>query len=270
MHLRTDWQSTFSNALLQPDEPVPLGLQDPHGEPTVKRFAVYRNNVVAGLTEALKVGFPAVCRIVGEEFFAAMARVFVIQDQPRSPVLLEYGENFATFIGNFMPAKSLPYLADVARIERGWLEAYHAPESIPLHALALASIPSEELYGVRFHIHPSVRLIRSSFPAFTIWSTNIDGASPMAVDLESGGENVLVSRPTAEVEIRTVSDGAAEFIRSVAEGNTVCEAARTALTSDTSFNLSSTLSRVMETGIFVGYDSDDPAIMNDKRGHCGD
>ncbi len=205
--------------------PYRLGCRNPYSPPTLKRFAVHRNNIVAGLTEALKVDFPAVCRIVGDDFFAAMARVYVVRHPPRSPVLLEYGGHFATFIDNFAPAKTLPYLGDVAHIERAWLEAYHAPEAAPLHSSVLASIPAKQLDDIRFHLHPSVRLIRSKFPAYTIWSTNIDGATPMAVDLEAGGENVLVSRPAAKVEIRLLSVGGVEFVRSIAEGNTVGEAA---------------------------------------------
>jgi len=266
--MRTDWHNNFAKALLHPEKAVPPGLQDPYGKPTVQRFAVYRNNIVAGLTETLKVDFPAVCRIIGEDFFAAMARVYIVQHPPRSPVLLEYGGYFATFIDNFGPAESLPYLGDVARIERGWLEAYHASEATPLHPSALASVPSEQLHGIRFRLHPSVRLIRSKFPAFTIWSTNIEGGTPTAVDLGAGGENVLVSRSAAEIEIRRLSDGGVEFIRSVAEGNTTCKAARAALAFDCSFDLSTMLTGMIEAGTFVAYESDYATITSDERGHC--
>jgi hypothetical protein len=268
MHMQTDWHIEFATAVLHPDEAVPSGLQDPYGRPTLKRFAVYRNNIVAGLTEALRVDFPAVCRIVGEDFFAAMARIYVLQHPPRSPVLLEYGEHFATFIDNFEPAESVPYLGDVARIERGWLEAYHSAEATPFKPSALTSIPSEYLHCARFHLHPSVRVVRSKFPAFTIWSTNIEGGTPTPVDLEAGGENVLVSRSVAEVEIRTLSDPGVEFICSVAEGNTICEATRTALAFDSCLDLSWMFTSMIEAGIFVAHPGDDGAITNDERGHC--
>jgi hypothetical protein len=72
------------------------------------------------LTEALKDAFPAVHRIVGPEFFQAMARAYIVLEPPRSPILLDYGAGFPDFIGEFEPAAVLPYLADVARIERAW------------------------------------------------------------------------------------------------------------------------------------------------------
>ncbi len=122
-------QRGFAAALLDPGLPMPDGLVGPDGEPGPKRFAVYRNNVVAGLTETLKDAFPAVHRIVGTDFFRAMARAYVLVEPPRSPIMLDYGAGFPDFIRQFDPAAGLPYLADVARIERAWTEAYHAPEA---------------------------------------------------------------------------------------------------------------------------------------------
>ncbi|WP_143328493.1 HvfC/BufC N-terminal domain-containing protein, partial [Caballeronia terrestris] len=96
-------QSAFAMAILHPEYPIPPGLTGPDGEPSARRFAVYRNNVVAGLCDALKAAYPATRRIVGDEFFAAMARAYVLREPPRSPVMLRYGEGFADFVGAFEP-----------------------------------------------------------------------------------------------------------------------------------------------------------------------
>ncbi len=113
--------------MLDPELPPPAGLVGPDGEPSSRRFAVYRNNVVAGLIAGAAVtAFPAVHRIVGADFFLAMARAYVAEEPPGSPIMLDYGAGFPDFIGRFEPAMTLPYLADVARIERAWSEAYHA------------------------------------------------------------------------------------------------------------------------------------------------
>jgi hypothetical protein len=47
-----------------------------------------------------------------------MARSYVALAPPSSPIMLDYGAGFPDFIGAFEPAKCLPYLQDVARIER--------------------------------------------------------------------------------------------------------------------------------------------------------
>src|SRR5215475_8850242 len=80
-----DRQRVFSAALVNPEAEIPPGLLGPNRLPSQKRFAVYRNNVVVGLIEALRTSFPATCRIVGEEFFWAMAREYVVLEPPSSP-----------------------------------------------------------------------------------------------------------------------------------------------------------------------------------------
>ncbi len=180
-------QRDFAQALLDPARPVPGGLVGPDGAPSARRFAVYRNNVVIGLAGTLATSFPAVCRIVGDEFFQAMAAAFARATPPSSPILLDYGAGFADFIAAFPPAASLPYLPDVARIERAWREAYHAAEAAALRAEDLAEIPGERAAALRLALHPSLRLVRSRFPALTIWRMNVADGVPAPVDLEAGG-----------------------------------------------------------------------------------
>src|SRR5260370_18749348 len=87
-------QRDFAAALLDPGLPLPPGLVGPDGEPSPKRFAVYRNNVVAGRTESLKDAFPAGRRIVGADFFQAMECAYVVSDPPRPAFLSHYAAGF--------------------------------------------------------------------------------------------------------------------------------------------------------------------------------
>jgi len=243
----------FSAALLDPALAVPPGLLGPDREPSPRRFAVYRNNVVVGLTEALRAAFPAVCRIVGEEFFRAMARAYVLSEPPASPVLLNYGAGFADFVAHFEHAESLPYLPDVARIDRAWTEAYHAPEAVALEPDAFAVISGDLAPKIRLDLHPSLRVVRSQFPALTIWRMNVRDGVPGPVDLESGGEDALVLRPAADVEVRSMPRGAAEFIASLASGQPLIDAATSAIGADGSFDLAANLAALIGAGLFTGY-----------------
>lgn len=247
-------QQEFAAALLDAALPVPFGLVGPDGEASPKRFAVYRNNVMAGLTEALKDAFPAVHRIVGAEFFQAMARAYVGVEPPRSPILLDYGAGFPDFIREFEPAAVLPYLTDVARIERAWTEAYHSLEASPIDPTALAALAPEGFSAVRFQLHPSTRLVRSQFPALTIWQMNVGDGVPAPVDLAAGGEDMLVVRPLADVEARLISGGSFEFVQALADGACVLAALKAALTADHRFDLSANLAGLMQAGALVGYD----------------
>ncbi|MBS0597581.1 MAG: putative DNA-binding domain-containing protein [Proteobacteria bacterium] len=243
----------FASALLDPDRAIPAGLVGPDGETSARRFAVYRNNVFVGLTDALRAGFPRLVRLVGDEFFAAMARVFAAARPPSSPVLLHYGAEFPDFIASFPPAESLPYLADVARIERAATEAYHEREAAPLTPSALADVPPEQTPWLRFRLHPSVRLVRSPFPAFTIWRMNAADATPAPVDL-SEAQDTMVLRPDAEVDVRHMLPASHDFVATLGQGLTLSQALETALAVDGDFDLSENLRELIQMGAFVGFE----------------
>jgi hypothetical protein len=261
-----DRQRGFAAALLDPTLAAPSGLLGPDAESSPKRFAVYRNNVAVALTAALQANFPAVCRIVGEEFFRAMARVYAMSDPPRSPILLGYGAGFAKFIAGFEPVSSLPYLSDVARVERAWTEAYHARDAEAVDPPALAAIPSQRIAETVLAVHPSLRIVRSRFPALTIWRMNLADGVPEPVDLEVGGQDVLLLRPAAGVEVLSMPPGAAEFVTALAQGRSLAEATRAALSADAGFDLSANLVALIGAGAFIGFGLTGAAIGADMTG----
>src|SRR5450432_3201993 len=165
------FETSFADALLDANRPIPDGVMAHNAAIPARRFAVYRNNVVAGLTKALKSRFPVVEKIVGEEFFTAMARVFVTGQPPRSPLLAAYGDELAAFIAGFEPARKLAYLADVARLEAARTCAYYAADITPIDEGRLAvfdTLDSSVIEGIRFDLHPSIEIVRSLYPIVTI------------------------------------------------------------------------------------------------------
>lgn len=246
-------QRAFAAALLDSTLPTPAGIVGPDGRPSSRRFAVYRNNVMVGLTQTLKDAYPAVHRIVGSEFFHALARAYVVGDLPRSPMLFDYGAGLPDLIDRFEPASVLPYLADVARIERAWTEAYHSAEASPISPSAFSEIDLNLLPDISLVLHPSVRIVRSRFPALTIWQMNVDGGVPGPVDLAAGGENALVVRPEADVEIRSIPNGSPEFIHALASRRPVLAAFEEAMAANPSFDLSANLSDLIQVGAVVGF-----------------
>jgi hypothetical protein len=181
-----------------------------------------------------------------------MAFAFVLSDPPTSPILLEYGAGFPDFIGKFEPAAALPYLPDVARIERAWAEAYHAAEAIPLERSAFAAIAPADLADLHLALHPSLRIVRSSLPALTIWRMNVGDGVPGLVDLAAGGEDALVARPETEVEVRSMPPGGAEFVAALANRQSVTEATRTAVAAYPLFDLAANLAGLMGARILTG------------------
>jgi hypothetical protein len=217
-----------------------------------KRFAVYRNNVVVSLVNALRSRFPAVEKIVGAEFFAAMARVFVGEHPPRSKILSEYGEDFAGFIASFPPAEHLHYLPDVARLEAARTRAYHAADATPIAADALTAFDPERLFALKIALHPSAQVVRSRYPIVTIWAMN-SGELPLGPIDEDQAEDALVIRPQLEVLVRKLPAGGAEFLTGLATGIALGEAAQRAADADGDFDLAANLAGLIESGVMTGF-----------------
>jgi hypothetical protein len=208
--------SGFAASVIDPARPVPHGVVGPHGRSDAKRFAVYRNNVHVGLVGALEARFPVVRRLVGEEFFTAMARVYVGAEKPNSPVLMHYGDTFPGFIAGFAPAATLPYLADVATLEARWSDAYNAADIEPIGPAALADVPPDRLGQAVLRRHPAAALVSSRHAIGSIWSAH---QGEQVVPVNAGvPEAVLVVRPGVEVKLHVLPQEDLAFASSLLAG----------------------------------------------------
>jgi hypothetical protein len=254
---RRSFAAAFYPALLNPEGETPLAVTGPAGKAAVTRYNVYRNNVTVSLINALAAIFPATQRITGQEFFRAMARFHIRATPPTSPLLFEYGRDFPDFIAQYEYAKSMPWLADTARIERAWLDAYHAADVAPLTADALASVAPEQLADAIFVVHPATRIVCSEFSVLTIFAAKrSDEASG---PIEAGApEDTLITRPDLEVSARRLPPGGAVFLKCLISGDSLGEAAFAVLQIVPSFDLPANIAGMLEAGAFakiVGTDS---------------
>ena len=186
------------------------------------RLAVYRGNVYGNLAKALAGAYPVTRKIVGDEFFAAMAREYAREHPSRSGDLNRYGERLAEFVATFPDTADLPYLPDVARME--WLAhlAYYAADPAPFDVAALADIPDERYAGLTARLAPACALLESSWPLERIWAVHQDDYSgEFGADLQSGPHSVLVHRPRWRAEVLSLAAGDFRFLQSLSQGETL-------------------------------------------------
>lgn len=242
--------TAFAEPLLQPARVAPAGIVGPHGKAANKRYDIYRNNVTVSLIESLAAIFPATQRITGLDFFRAMARLHLRETPPTSPLLFEYGRDFPAFIARYEYAQSLPWLADVARIERAWLDAYHAADRQPLDVQALARVPAESLSEVSFVPHPATRIVSSSFAALSAFAAHRGGDAAEPIDI-TVPEDALITRPGLEVVVRRLPPGGAAFLTLLMAGHTLGEAASATLSSNPAFDLPAAIAGMIEAEAFA-------------------
>jgi hypothetical protein len=244
-------QAEFAAALLDPELGCPNGLRTWNDSDPTGRLAVYRNNVVSSLIDALAYTFPVVLQLVGEEFFRAMASVFVRQSPPRSKVLALYGQDFPQFVAQFEPAQSLPYLADVARLEAARVQAYHAADAEPVStetlALALSLGRGDDRTGdLCLVCHPSVRALASRHAVVSLWAAHQVDGEVEAVDVDAS-ECALVVREGLDVLVLRAPVGAASFVAAVQQGLSLSAAVAVAIATS-AFDLTATLSLLLGHG----------------------
>ncbi len=182
----------FNQALHSVDA-IPLHLGEYAEGDFAQRFSVYRNNVRASRTEALRQGFPVLAQLLGADYFTALAAVFIQQHPPRSAALHEYGTELADYIAAFQPLSALGYLADIARLEWARLCAFHAADApvLNLADMDLGTLSERLTQPLRWH--PSVTLLCSESPLYRLWASQQGmGIAPTAQDWPA--ENVLVWR----------------------------------------------------------------------------
>ena len=233
----------FAAALAEPSAAPPPMTGGRLGVPDQRRFSVYRNNVAVGLIGALEARYPVSRRIAGDELFRAMARAFVQSHRPRSPVMIAYGEGFPEFMAGCDGVA--PGLADVARLENAWVEAYHAEDAAAATVGELAALSPDRLPGARIVFHPAARLLRFLTPAASAWAAAQNGDRP-ATPIEAIGEDALITRPDCDVRVRTLPPLGYEFALSLREGATLVEAAQAL--NDPAFDFGTHLVGLVESG----------------------
>lgn len=242
----------FAAAVVDPVRPVPAGLTARPGADIGRRLAVYRNNVTVGLVDALGAGFPVTGRLVGEEFFRAMAQAFVAGNRPSSPMMFEYGAGFADFIAGFAPAASVPYLAGVAALEAARTAAYHAAEAPALAAAVLArrvaGWSGEALLAARATAHPAARVVASGHPIVSVWAAHQGDDPEPAVDGPWRPETALVTRPAGAVRVRALDPAAGAFATALLAGASVGAAGAAALEEHGEFEAGTALVMLADAG----------------------
>jgi hypothetical protein len=250
-------QDAFRRGVLEGDDADARALIASDAIPAERRLAIYRNNTFGSLVTVLQAAFPVVCRLVGEPFFRQAAAAFVRAAPPRVPQLLAYGDAFPDFLAGFPPARSLPYLADTARLEWARQEALFAADAAPLapDAVApdaLAAVPPETVAGLGFELHPSARLVASRFPILRIWQANQpENATVPRVDVTAGGEAVLVLRPDGAVHSHLLSPGDLALVKALDDGAPLAVAAARAAAAESGFDLQQALAGHLTRGTFA-------------------
>lgn len=212
-------------------------------------LAIYRNTVLAGAIEALAANFPVVRALVGAEMFTAVAVDHASEFPPTDPILAYYGAAFAEWIEEQDWASHLPYLSDVARVERLHGEALFAADAEPLDPGALGRLAPHEWTRARLTLHPATRLACSRWPAASLWLAHQDGGDLAGVAWEP--ECILVTRVAHAVRVEAIPAAAHRFLLALARGATVAAAVEAMLAAYPDAEITAAFTLLLDRGAFA-------------------
>jgi hypothetical protein len=221
-----------------------------------QRLAIYRANVAAAAAKALGAAYPVVRQVVGEAFFDGLARAHPRLVPSTSGDLFDYGASFAGFVSEFPHTQSLPYLADLARLEWAVHRAYGAGDAQRLDQQALAQVELTRQAAVHLEWAAGTAIVDSNFPIARVWrihQSDFDGE--FSVDW-SVRECALVAREGFHVVVSALGAGDAAFTASSLAGAALGASAEAALAADPGFDLGRLLGRLMASNVICGFSTD--------------
>lgn len=249
------YQVQFVRALLSCDDPEPSPGQAAWA--THPAFAVYRNTVMKGCIDALQANFPAVTRLVGEDWFRAAAAVYVRAHPPGDPRLFRYGlqqdaskPSFACFLADFAPAQALPYLPGVARLDAAWATCHTAADAPVADAAVLTALAPQALGALCLRPHPAACWAwHDDLPLYTLWSASRAG-SAVDEELVWQGEGALLCRPHDSVQWCPLGHAGCVLLDACASGAPLGQAAEAALQAEPACALADLLALLLQQGAF--------------------
>jgi hypothetical protein len=212
-------QSSVMHALLDGDAHLAAPLIAARGIAPKARLEIYANNARTNFIDSLKSSFPAIRRLVGEDYFLKAARGFHAGHPSRSGDLQPAGEAFAHHLAALHGDDEFRYLGEVARLEWRVQESLLAADHAALDLAKLGGIAAGDYDDLRFYLHPSARLFASQFPCLRIWEANVGSdVEPEMIDLGAGPDRVLLVRSGGQLQWHRLSHGELAFLESMQSG----------------------------------------------------
>ena len=214
---------------------------------TQEGLALYRGNLTATWDKTLSAAYPVLQALVGDEFFAALAKAFGKQHPSTDGDLHRYGAEFADFLTDFAPVASYQYFPDVARYEWALHRAHFAAATPAIDRAYLATCTPQHLEDLRLHLHPSCTLLSSNWSVSAIWRAHQSGRNgatandlPQQIDI---ADLAVTVRPRWRVDLLPLSAAASVALHRIHQGSCLGEALTNALAIDADFSLATDLAQ---------------------------
>ena len=192
-----------------------------------ENLSIYRNNSAVSFRVALEGSYPVVRRRVGDDYFRQLTAQYRDRYPSRSGDLHWIGQDFPAFLLEQLRGTEYTWLADLARLEWARSMASIAKIEPSLPADVLGRFTADQLEHLVFGLQPSLQLVASDFPIFSVWLANqAENAPPL--DQSMGVECGMVRARSDLLEVRPLEPRLFSYLCALEAGAPLGEAVGTA------------------------------------------
>jgi hypothetical protein len=195
-----------------------------------ERLDVYRNNAWQFHLTALECTYPVTQRRVGAEFFRQLARDYRVQHPSQHGDLHWVGEAFPAWLAGRMAVTGYEWLADLARLEWACEMSVAAARHDPVGMESLGRFGADDLPHLVLVLQPSLQLVASPFPIWSVWQTNQHDDAAAPLDLAAGAEHCAVACVTDRVAVYRLDPAVHRLLQHLHAGISLGEATAAAVT----------------------------------------
>jgi hypothetical protein len=222
--------------------------------PAQRGIGVYRNNYRGNLHDTLAGAYPVLRQLVGDEFFRLLAKYFIERHPSRSGNLHRYGSEMFEFLTHFENTQHLAYLPDMAQLEWAYHRAYFADDVAPFDLTRLAGISPDSYAGLLWQLHPGCTLLTTAYPVAAIWQAHQSGSpSDFHINLDAGGDSLLVYRHELNVEIVSIAPSSLHWLEQLQHSIPMGSTTESTLSIHPDFDLATTLRHWLAQGLLIDF-----------------
>jgi hypothetical protein len=192
----------------------------------VDQLDVYRQQFFLRHIGSLREDFPTVEHLLGAKKFDELCSAYLKELPPRSFALRDASDRFAEFLETTAPYRDDALLADCAKIEWAFIEAFDAADAPPLDASTIAAIDEDAWDRAKILFHPSLRFSMLQYPAHTFRTAVRSGEKPSRPERKP--TCVATFRSADALRYLEVEPAAFALLRALSEGKALGEAGEVA------------------------------------------
>jgi len=247
----SDLQRSLRDALVhggtQGLESLLVGGCDPN-----KRLAIHQRHYRVSLIRTLLERFPATVWLVGSPFVTDAAHEFVRARPPSRPCIGEYGERFPEFLATRPGAEEISYLRQFAELEWHLSRLALAVDAPCLTIGDLSTSDAAALGNATVTLQPGVLYLHADWAIDELISLYLSDDSRDHFTLQSGDVWLELRGVRGELTMKRLRHAEFLFRAALAAGESVSDAALSALEIETAFEPGLALLELVRDRLVVG------------------